>query len=191
MTTPRVFGVNLPPAAWRKLAGALCAYVAVAGCGNLVSSKDLGGTYLGPIGISVSESGDPLILLMVCNEPVTEVEIVYGGDGPHKKSGENGHVGTWKAESPLDLGLHELNLVKPGAEWVAHSPESLSSPWSYIVNGYSDSPKAETDTVFAHSDEIADLTPDTVLVESDAVQTRSEFESRDCSIRLPKNLEKR
>ena len=172
------------PSAWHPERAALALVLAgafLSGCGNWVSSDDLDGTYLGPIALSVTESGDPLILLLVCSEPLTEVRIRYGGDGPRTKEGYNGKVGTWEARSPLALGFHELNLMDPGPEWVAHSPESLSSPWSYIVNGYSDTPKAETATVFARAELIAKLTSDTVLVGSELAESRADFEKRECS----------
>ena len=162
-----------------RAAALVLGLTAVAGCGNWVSTDDLDFAYLGPIALTVNDAGDPLILLLVCNEPVSEVEVIYGLDGPTKKSGGNGDVGTWEAKSPLALGRHELNLIEPGDEWVSHPAESLISPWSYIVTGRNDD--GETASVYARSAVIAKLAPGDVLVGSEIAESRAEFEKRKCS----------
>lgn len=162
-----------------SLAG-LVALVTIAACGNAVGEV---GPPSGLAGISVTDDGEHIVNLFVCNGKIDTISIVKDRQGL-KETQANPPVQTYRTDKPL-AGLVTLNLSRPGQEWSPSSPTELEPAKGYIVAGVgSAKDDSETSPLNIRTSSLSQLVPGSVYVTDDLLTSKltrlspAQFEAR-------------
>ncbi|WGW11932.1 hypothetical protein LWF01_17880 [Saxibacter everestensis] len=91
------------------------------GCGNWVTDE-----FGGYLGVTVDDSGAPVILVRACTPLTPYIELAEGRDNI-PESEENVERGAWEATQPQD-GISELTLLRPDRNWKTVSTASNLEP---------------------------------------------------------------
>lgn len=146
------------------------AALALTGCGNWVGDVE----HVGRVGLTVDDTGGPVVLVAPCRTGTVQVSIVLGRTPDMAGDEENEKVGTWTARTASDR-LSELNLADPGSDWDGDPAGPPRKEQTWIVNG-TFTEDADTEVVmvgpFVEASQLDELTPDHVLV-ADGEQSRS------------------
>lgn len=122
---------DLPPTRSR-MAVFLVVCVASAGVSILAPEHGQVPEPIGQTAISVDESGNPIVVIAVCEKHINEIEIVLGREGI-KDSEPNPVVGTWTATTPItDTGT--LDLRTPGPAWTPKTGVTIEPKKLYLVD---------------------------------------------------------
>jgi hypothetical protein len=162
--TPRTF----PTVAALPITALLIA--TLTGCGNLVTTE-----ISGRLGVTVDDTGQPQILVLSCDAPLTSVDA--SGDRTGLASDEeNETLATWSRTDAAD-GLSVLDPAAPGDGWTG---DALTWPTGRTVvlgAGSADGKVAGT-SVIVSPESLEALEPGRVLIaDAGDTMTRADFES--------------
>lgn len=157
------------PRSWTAAAviAALAAgFVAV----RIVQPRDEEAGMIGRLGVSVSETGDPVLVFAICRGTVDRVQI----SGPNRGSVPNEVLAQYRASAAIGNG-DQLDLGEPSVPWTTDRPlsrDAISAQTLVIASASSD--KAALRQVSFSSSDVASLQPGQVLGGSgDFAQRRS------------------
>lgn len=151
--------------ATRKRTGVFLA-VCVASAGVSIVVPDRGDVPdpIGQIAISVDKSGNPIVVVAVCEKHIKEIDVVLGREGLEDTE-PNKVVGTWTATTPItDIGT--FNLRRPGRGWIPKTGVKIQPSKLYIVSARAtDEDHAEAIGMAFVGSKIATMRSDSVYTE--------------------------
>ena len=107
-----------------------CLAVPLSGCGNWISVN-----YAGQLGLTVDESGQPVVAVMTCSKETPVIDMYEGRKKSDPGSKENVRRGLWQSRRAFS-GVEMLALTAPGASWkTSISPGPLEADRLFIVEG--------------------------------------------------------
>ncbi len=117
----------------RRVAAALALSLLAVGmsaCGNAITVH-----HAGQVGITVDQSGQPVIAVMVCAKATPFVLLAEGRKESDPDTKENVQRGSWQARSGFS-GVRMISLVDPSEDWVIRrEPGKLQSERLFVVDG--------------------------------------------------------
>jgi hypothetical protein len=121
----------------------------------------------GLAGLSLTDDGEYVVDLFVCNGKVDTVDIVRDRQGL-KETEENPPVQRYTSSRPVS-GLVTLNVNRPGTAWAPSTPTVFEAGKGFIVTGEgSEGHDIETSQLNVHASALGDLVPGFVYVSADA-----------------------
>lgn len=135
------------------------AALAVAGCGNAMTTEIVGAT-----GVTVDQQGDPQAVVVVCHASIDRLTLT--GDRTGLAADErNPLLGTWTAHDALTRGVHRMPLLAPSGEWsFAGSFRSFEPERRYILVASNSERDLSTSQVVFHSNDLEVLDSATVML---------------------------
>ncbi|MGW3118113.1 hypothetical protein ACWDBW_13390 [Streptomyces sp. NPDC001107] len=170
---------TVPPPAFRRVVGLVTAGLALtatAGCTVPIDAV---------AGISVTEDGRLLGVMMVCGHQIDGATLYVGSDDVDDER----TVGSWTADRPLKAGITTWPLDAPAAGWTTTTALTrLDARTTYVLYGWTkDNSWSSGSVSFALTDRTR-LTPGKVLYddfsadgdESTAIASLAEFKAAAC-----------
>ncbi|MFI6435243.1 hypothetical protein [Streptomyces sp. NPDC050759] len=173
---------NVSRPAFRRVVGIVAAGLAVAastGCSVPVDAV---------AGISVSDDGHLLGVMMVCGHQIDGATVYVDSENVNKQK----TVGSWTADRPLTAGLATWSLQSPSAGWaVGRSLTRLTPKTTYILYGGTEDNSWSSESVSFGLTDLDQLSPGMVRYddisedgdESPVTVPLAEFKARACKDR--------
>ncbi|MEU6348942.1 hypothetical protein ABZ896_06405 [Streptomyces sp. NPDC047072] len=119
-------------------------------------------------GISVTEDGELLGVMMVCGHHIDGATLYKDADDPDRQE----DVGSWTAGPQLGEGLTTWSLTDPGTGWTADQPLGrLTAGSTYVLYGWTDDNSSSSTSVSFTPADRDRLTPGMVRYETDTEVT--------------------
>ncbi|GAA5161270.1 hypothetical protein [Ornithinimicrobium tianjinense] len=132
------------------------AVVSVSGCLGLAPAP---APVSGAVGVTVDETGGPVLVVEACEESAARVELSWTREGLADDQ-QNQAIGVYAATAPR-AGTSRLALGDPGAEWDGEPFDLDGDTRGVIAGGSTTAGHTLRDVVFLESD-LAELTPGAV-----------------------------
>lgn len=149
--------------------GWILACLVAIGTASGCTSEDDVGPPSGLAGLSVTDGGDYVVELFVCNGTVGAVDIVRDRQGT-SETDENTPVQRYTSSRPR-TGLVTLDVSRPEAGWTPSSPTVFEAGKGFIVTGEGGNDN-ETSQLNIRTSALSGLAPGFVYVNDDASSSR-------------------
>ncbi|MFF9281938.1 hypothetical protein [Streptomyces griseosporeus] len=169
---------TVPRAGLRRSAGLVAAGLALAATSGCTVPVDA------VAGISVTEDGRPLGVMMVCGHRIDGATLYVDSEDVDKAV----EVGAWTADRPLGAGLTTWVLDAPAAGWTATRPLApLDARTTYVLYGWTKDNSWSASSVSFTPGDLDRLAPGKVRYietsdkgEESVTVTMAEFAARAC-----------
>jgi hypothetical protein len=120
-----------------------------------VANRSGGEPVAGAVGVTVSASGSPVLVIEVCRGSVDTVTVV----GPHRGAEPNEQRARLTSRTPVNASI-SVDIVRPTRQWTG-SP--LSTPLGAMLVATAGGPQGSLRQVSFSAADLASLDPSTVL----------------------------